>query len=61
MVAIPRVAQRTLDGDTVIERGDFLWCDFGLIAMGLWTDTQHQVEQMPTVLSYDGPDHLGLY
>ena len=25
----------------VIERGDFLWCDLGLIVMNLWTDTQH--------------------
>lgn len=31
----------TLSGDTVIERGDFLWCDLGLIVMNLWTDTQH--------------------
>ena len=28
-------------GDTVIERGDLLWCDFGVIAMRLKTDTQH--------------------
>ena len=33
--------EQTLSGDTVIEEGDLLWCDFGLIAMGLWTDTQH--------------------
>ena len=33
--------ERTLSGETVIEEGDFLWCDFGIIAMGLWTDTQH--------------------
>ena len=31
----------TLSGATVIEKGDFLWCDFGHIGMGLWTDTQH--------------------
>ena len=29
------------EGDTVIERGDLLWCDFGVIAMRLKTDTQH--------------------
>ena len=28
-------------GDNVIERGDLLWCDFGVIAMRLKTDTQH--------------------
>jgi len=28
-------------GDTVIERGDLLWCDFGVVAMRLKTDTQH--------------------
>ena len=28
-------------GDTVIQEGDFLWCDFGIISMGLWTDSQH--------------------
>ena len=28
-------------GDTVIKRGDLLWCDFGVIAMRLKTDTQH--------------------
>ena len=33
--------EQTLSGDTVIEEGDLTWCDFGLIAMGLWTDTQH--------------------
>ena len=38
---ISTVNDRTLFGDTVIEEGDFLWCDFGIIAMGLWTDTQH--------------------
>lgn len=32
----------TLSGSAVIEKGDFLWTDFGIIAMGLWTDTQHQ-------------------
>ena len=27
----------TLSGATVIEKGDFLWCDFGHIGMELWT------------------------
>lgn len=27
--------------DTIILRGDHLWCDVGVIAMNLWTDTQH--------------------
>ncbi len=29
------------EGDTVIEPGDLLWTDFGVVAMGLHTDTQH--------------------
>ncbi len=29
------------EGPAVIERGDLLWTDFGVIAMGLKTDTQH--------------------
>lgn len=29
------------EGRAVIERGDLLWTDFGVIAMGLKTDTQH--------------------
>lgn len=29
------------EGSVVIERGDLLWCDFGVIAMRLKTDTQH--------------------
>eukprot|EP00038_Savillea_parva_P016511 m.17026 g.17026 ORF g.17026 m.17026 type:complete len:450 (+) comp3449_c0_seq1:2-1351(+) len=32
---------KTLSGDTVIQGGDVLWADFGVIGMGLWTDTQH--------------------
>jgi len=28
-------------GPTVIERGDLLWVDFGVVAMNLHTDTQH--------------------
>jgi Metallopeptidase family M24 len=31
----------TLDGETVIQRGDVLHTDFGIFAMGLATDTQH--------------------
>ncbi len=30
-----------LSDGTIIERGDMLWCDFGVIAMRLKTDTQH--------------------
>ncbi len=30
-----------LGGDPVIERGDLLWCDVGITALGLNTDTQH--------------------
>ena len=30
-----------LGEDPVIERGDVLWCDFGIVAMRLTTDTQH--------------------
>jgi len=29
------------EGDTVIERGDLLWTDFGVVALNLHTDTQH--------------------
>lgn len=29
------------DGPVVIQRGDLLWTDFGLVAMNLHTDTQH--------------------
>jgi hypothetical protein len=29
------------DSDPVIERGDVLHCDFGIVGMGLHTDTQH--------------------
>jgi Xaa-Pro aminopeptidase len=31
----------TPSGDTIILPGDLLWCDFGVIAMRLKTDTQH--------------------
>ncbi len=30
-----------LRGDAVIERGDMLWTDFGIVYLGLNTDTQH--------------------
>lgn len=30
-----------LSGDTVIEAGDMLWTDFGIMHLGLATDTQH--------------------
>ena len=48
---ISTVNDRTLFGDTVIEEGDFLWCDFGIIAMGLWTDTQH-LGYVPTLRNF---------
>lgn len=35
-----RGAAGPLDGETVIERGDMLWCDFGIVMLGLNTDTQ---------------------
>ncbi|KAJ3386864.1 hypothetical protein HDU84_001246 [Entophlyctis sp. JEL0112] len=31
----------TLSGDTIIQKGDFVWTDFGVTFMGLNTDTQH--------------------
>ena len=34
-------AEGTLADDTVIERGDFLWTDFGIDYAGLHTDMQH--------------------
>lgn len=30
-----------LEGDTVIQKGDLLWCDFGVTYLRLNTDTQH--------------------
>jgi len=30
-----------LEGDTVIQKGDLLWCDFGITYLRLNTDTQH--------------------
>ncbi|MGE0179456.1 MAG: M24 family metallopeptidase, partial [Sphingomonas sp.] len=31
----------SLDGESVIQPGDMLWCDFGITYLGLNTDTQH--------------------
>ena len=33
--------QGTLGGDTIIERGDFLWTDYGIDYAGMMTDQQH--------------------
>jgi hypothetical protein len=33
--------ERAADGGYVIERGDMLHCDFGIVYLGLSTDTQH--------------------
>ena len=35
------VASEQLGEDPVIQRGDVLWCDVGITALGLNTDTQH--------------------
>jgi len=41
-VGITRQGQRgLLEGDTVIRKGDLLWCDFGITYLRLNTDTQH--------------------
>jgi hypothetical protein len=40
-VSVQRADSVSEDGPVVIERGDLLWCDFGVIAMRLKTDTQH--------------------
>ncbi len=34
-------AKDLLEGDTVIQKGDLLWCDFGVTYLRLNTDTQH--------------------
>ncbi len=39
-VSVARQGQQGYGGG-VIERGDVLWVDFGVIALGLHTDTQH--------------------
>lgn len=40
-VAVQRAGEVPADGPVVIQRGDLLWCDFGVVAMRLKTDTQH--------------------
>jgi hypothetical protein len=35
------IYEGTLDGGTVIERGDFLWTDYGINYAGMHTDMQH--------------------
>lgn len=40
-VGVQRAADVPSEGPVVIERGDLLWTDFGVIAMRLKTDTQH--------------------
>ncbi len=36
-----RGVEEDLRGDTVIQKGDLLWTDFGIVYLGLNTDTQH--------------------
>lgn len=41
-VGITRQGEKgLLEGDTVIQKGDLLWCDFGITYLRLNTDTQH--------------------
>lgn len=40
-VSVQRRGNPALGEDPVIERGDVLWCDVGITALGLNTDTQH--------------------
>lgn len=40
-VDVSRQGDGRISGDTVIQPGDLLWTDFGVIAMNLHTDTQH--------------------
>jgi len=40
-VGVQRAGPGGGEGATVIERGDLLWTDFGVIALNLHTDTQH--------------------
>ena len=35
------VSAAQLGDDPIIQRGDVLWCDVGIVALGLATDTQH--------------------
>jgi Xaa-Pro aminopeptidase len=40
-VDVSRQGSGRISGNTVIEPGDLLWTDFGVVAMNLHTDTQH--------------------
>jgi hypothetical protein len=40
-VSVQRRGEVPKEGPVIIERGDLLWCDFGVVAMRLKTDTQH--------------------
>lgn len=40
-VSVQRKGEVPEEGPVVIERGDLIWCDFGVVAMRLKTDTQH--------------------
>ena len=40
-VDVQRVVEVPSSGPAVIERGDLLWTDFGVVALNLHTDTQH--------------------
>ncbi len=42
MVAINRQGQEFMEFNGIIQRGDMLFCDFGLNYLGLMTDTQRQ-------------------
>lgn len=40
-VSVQRAGEVPEEGPAVIREGDLLWTDFGVVAMGLHTDTQH--------------------
>ncbi len=40
-VSVQRAGEVPDEGPVVIQEGDLLWTDFGVVAMGLHTDTQH--------------------
>lgn len=40
-VAVQRAGELPEQDPVIIQRGDLVWCDFGVIAMRLKTDTQH--------------------
>ena len=40
-VSVQRDGQELSGDEAVIERGDVLWVDFGVVALGMHTDTQH--------------------